>query len=263
LPYFIALNNYGICFIHPKDYEGAQRILYKAIDLSLAARKRGPDGIFIPLGQVRLLQLVLHLNLAFLLMDMHELAEAELQLREADELIPLVSKRAVAAWHDHYVGICALWEYESGKFAAAENELAKAKNPDFPSCLRVRAKLHIVRQEFAEAETLLRKYQDAERKKGTLHRPDLLGATLDFAESLFGQGKHDDAFAALEEARSIAADYALPADATWRQTLENWRGRAHEIGKADMAESLAADLHKMPAPEPWAILILDKLRVQK
>lgn len=261
--YFVALNNYGICFIQLRDYQAAQRILEKAIDLTLSVRKReGDRSAVMPLGQVQMVQFVLHLNLAFLLMEMREMREAELQLRDADALMPLLSKRTRAAWYDHYVGICALWEFESGKFAAAEDELAQAGNPDFPSCLRVRAKLHLVRQEFAEAERLLRRYQETERKKGTLHRPDLLKATLDLAEALFGQGKHDDAVAALQEARSIVADYALPADDAWRRTLESWRDRARELGKANLAESLAADLHKMPAPTPQAIAILDKLRIR-
>jgi tetratricopeptide (TPR) repeat protein len=262
LDYFTVLNNYGICFIYLKDYEAAQKILEKAIDLTFAARKREANRLVrMQLQQVQMFQFVLHLNLAFLFMEMQELAEAELQLREADGLLPMLPKRTQRSWHDHYVAICALWEFESGKFAEAKSEVAQARNADYPVCLRVRAKLHMVRQEFAEAEQVLRKYQDEQRKQGTLHRPELLQPTLEFAESLYGQGKHDDTFASLQEARTIVADFALPPDAAWRKVLETWLRRARELGKPEVAASLEADLLRMPATANQAVTILEKFRI--
>ena len=50
-------------------------------------------------------QFLLHMNLAFLFMEMQELAEAEQQLLEADALLPLLTKRTRAGWHDHYLTI--------------------------------------------------------------------------------------------------------------------------------------------------------------
>jgi len=261
LDYFVGLNNYGICFIHLKDYETAQSILERAIDLTLTARKREADRMVImPLKQVQMLQFVLHMNLAFLFMEMTELGEAELQLREADAMVPLLSKKVKAAWHDHYVAMCALWEFESGNFAEAEKEIAEAGNPNYPACLRVRARLHMVRHELPQAEELLRKHQAEEKKKGTLHRPEMLKPVLDFAEVLFGQGKPDEAIAALNEARAIVADFKLPADAAWRRSLELWRRRAHEMKRPELAESLGTDIDRLVTAPSNAITILDRFK---
>jgi tetratricopeptide (TPR) repeat protein len=262
LDYFTALNNYGICFISLKDFEAAQRILEKAIDLTLGVRKRQQNSLVkMPLHTVQWFECILRMNLVFLLMEMHELAEAELQLRQADAILPLLSKRTQAAYFDHYVGICALWEFKSGKLAEAASEIAEARNPDYSVCLSVRAKLHIVGQEFALAEQLLRKYQNEVLKKGILRRPDLLDHTLDLAEALFGQRKHDDAFASLQEARSIVADFAMPADDAWRKALATWHQRATELGRTKLAASLDMELAQaMATPNP-AITILDKFRV--
>ena len=111
------------------------------------------------------------------------------------------------------------------------------------------------------AEQSLRKYRKLTSALGTLHRPGLVDSTLDFAESLFGQAKHDDAFASLHEARSIVADFALPSDAAWRKTLETWLQRARELGKADLVASLEADLQAMPAAAEQRITILKKFRI--
>ncbi|MBI3821958.1 MAG: tetratricopeptide repeat protein [Planctomycetes bacterium] len=262
--YFVVLNNYGICFIHLKDYERAQRILEQAIDLSLTARKREAGASFIMrLQQVQLLQFVLHLNLAFLLMEMNELAEAELQLREADALAPMLSKRTYTGWHDHYHVVCAHWESQMGKHAAAEAELADVRNQDYPPCLRERARLHLARREFIQAEQLLRKYQEAESKKGTLHIPDKLKPTLEFADSMFGQKKVDDAFAALQEARAIVADFKIPADGEWRAVLTTWLQRAKDAGRPDLARSLEDEIARIPVTTPTAVTILEKIRARQ
>lgn len=107
-----------------------------------------------------------------------------------DKIVPMLSKSAMAGWYDHYVGICALWEFESGHFAEVENVLTQGDNADYYVLLRIRVKLCLVRQDYPQAEKLSRQYQEVERKKGLLHRPELLKMTLDFAEALFGQGKH-------------------------------------------------------------------------
>jgi tetratricopeptide (TPR) repeat protein len=260
--YFVGLNNYGICFIHLKDFESAQRILEKAIDMILAARKREADRYAVmPLQQVQTLEFVLHLNLAFLFMEMHELREAELQLRDADALEPLLTNKAQAGWEDHYIAICAMWEFEASNYVEAEREIAQARNPEYPACLRLRARLQLAKQQFAEAEDLTRRYFAFEKKKGTLHRPDLLKATLELAEALFGQGKRDDALAAFQEARSIVADFALPHDAEWGKTLEVWATRARQLDRLELADALEKELAAISARPSKAIMILEKFRV--
>jgi tetratricopeptide (TPR) repeat protein len=262
--YFVALNNYAICFIHLQDFAAAQRLLEKTLDLTLSIRnRRSGQRVVLPLAQMQIIQFVMHLNLAFLLMEMGELAEAELQLRDADALLALISQKTIAAWSDHYFAICALWEFESGKFAEAEAEIAQARNADFPSCLSVRARLHLVRQEFAQAEALIRKYRDLERKKGTLHRPELLRTTLDLAECEFALAKREEAFATLAKARAIVADFALPADNHWREAMRTWVARARDQGKADLAAEIEANLRALPALVSPGITISEKFRAQR
>lgn len=261
LDYFIGLNNYGICFIHVKDYESAQRILEKAVDMILAARKH-EAGKYpkIALANVQSLEFLLRLNLAFLFMEMRELHEAELQLRDADVLAPLLQSKVMAQWNDHYAAICAMWEFQAGNFQLAEEELARAKNPDYPACLRMRMKLHIVRMEFAKAEALARVFQAAEHKRGVLHRPEMLSPTLDLSEALFGLGKQEAAFATFEEARAIVVDYAIPSDVAWRKLLELWLKRARDSKRSELAEALEKDLAKIASLPSKATTILDKFK---
>jgi tetratricopeptide (TPR) repeat protein len=262
LDYFVVLNNHAICYVHLRDFENAQRMLEKALDLTLAARKNeARTAVTMPLAQVQWLQFVLHMNLAFLFIEMHELGEAEGQLREADDLAPLLPARNMKTWHDHYVGLCAYWEFEAGRPKQAERELADASNPDYPVCLRVRAKLALSRQQYAEADEALRKFRASEEKKGPLQRPELYKTALELAEARFGLGKREDAFAALAEARAIVADFKLPADSVWRRSMQTWAQRAQALGKADVLASLEAELQMMPA-SPQAITILDKFRAQ-
>jgi tetratricopeptide (TPR) repeat protein len=261
LDYFIGLNNYGICFIHVKDYEAAQRILEKAVDMILAARKREADKLVnMALTQVQALEFVLRLNLAFLFLEMRELHEAELQLRDADVLAPLLPRKTMAQWNDHYAAICAMWEFHAGNFGQAEKEIARAKNPEYPACLRMRCRLHMVRMQFDEAETLARKYQEAEKKRGVLHRPEMLPAMLDFAEALHGNHKPKEAFDAFVEARSIVIDFDMPADASWGKTLERWLKLARESNQAELADMLEKDLAKIATMPSKAITILDKFK---
>jgi tetratricopeptide (TPR) repeat protein len=264
LDYLTMLNNFAIYYIHLKDYGEALRILEKAVDLTFALKKPEASGvIYVSVAVLHPYQVLLHLNLAFLFMEMRELAEADAHLDAAGSMLPLLGERGRARFVDHYVGTCALWDCEAGKFADAESELADAGHADYPVCLRVRAILHRVRGEFAEAERLLRKYQENIRKTGTLHRPEMLKATLEFAECLFGQSKHDEAFAALQEAQSLVAEFALPTDAAWKKTLVTWLQRARDLGKADVVASLEVELQRIPPASEQSIAILEKFRIHK
>jgi hypothetical protein len=64
------------------------------------------------------------------------------------------------------------------------------------------------------------------------------------------------------EARSIVADFHLPLDAYWQQTLKTWLPRLRDLGKADLAAQLDAELQQTPASASHAVTILDKLRIQ-
>ena len=190
--YFVSLNNYAIFFMHRRDYDAAQQILERVLDLILPAAKGREVGLPRRLDG---LEFILHLNVAYLFMLMHQLTEAKHHLHEADTLFQGLPGPRQKAMHDHFVCLRALWNYEAGKFANAWSEVERVENPDYAASLSVRAKLHLVALDYAAAEGLRRKSFDQERKKGTLHRPELLDATRELAESLFGQGKHDEAIA--------------------------------------------------------------------
>lgn len=119
----------------------------------------------------------------------------------------------------------------------------------------------MARREFVEAERILCNTIGQWANLGTSHRPENIDNCLDLAEALFGQLKHDAAFASLQEARSIVADFAMPADAAWCKTLETWLQRAREPGKADEVASLEAELQKIPVTANHVITILEKFRI--
>jgi hypothetical protein len=97
---------------------------------------------------------------------------------------------------------------------------------------------------------------------GTSNRPLLLDTRIDLAEALFGQAKHDEAFASFAEARSIVADFALPADHAWRKALATWLQRAKDLGRTELAAALEKELAQVSATPMQAITILEKFRIQ-
>jgi len=260
--YFIALNNLAVFFIDHQDYAAGQRILEKVLDLTLLWSKGGikPAASF-PI--VQLFEFVLHLNLVVLFVRMEELSLAADYLEEAkDAFFGKPTKLQQKQLGDHYRGVRALLLHAQGQFTMAVNELDKAKDQDNPLCLSVRAKLHLARQDFSEAEQVLRKYLALQGKNGSLHRPDLCDGVLDLAESLFGQSKYDEASNALEEARAITRDFALPAAAAWRKALADFLHRAQQLGRTADIAWLEAELHKMSAAPQLAITISPRLRIR-
>jgi tetratricopeptide (TPR) repeat protein len=264
IDYFIALNNAAIHFIHLRDVATAQRYLERALDQTLLRRTHGPAarGARLAAPAASNIELILQLNLAFLFLQMHEVTEAADHMKEAGELLAELAAKRRIRFHDHYQAMRGLLRYAEGRFADAAHEVELARDANYPACLRVRAKLHLVRQEFAEAERLSRQYADFEGKKGSLHRPELRDHLLDLAEGLFGQGKVDEAMATMREALSIVADFALPADVTWRRALEGWLRRAPEARKDDMRAALAAELDRIATMPEHGITISDRLRIR-
>jgi tetratricopeptide (TPR) repeat protein len=259
--YFVALNNLAAYLIDVHDHAAAQRILEKLLDLTLVWSKGG----FKPAATgstVHMIEFILHINLVVLFRRMEELTLAADHLEEADALFGKLSQRHQRQFHDHYRGVRALLLHAQGQFAQAASELDKAHDPDHLLCLAVRAKLHLARGDFVQADQLLRKYLDREGKVGPLHRPELRDQMLDLAESLFGQGKHDEAFTALQEARDITRDFALPAISTWRKTLVNWLPRAQQLVRTDDMAWLEDDLHTMATAPEQAITILPRFRIR-
>jgi tetratricopeptide (TPR) repeat protein len=262
LDYFIALNNYAVYFIDLCDHAAAQRILEQILDLTLFWQKRRQASRASSHHWVHLLELVLHMNLVVLFVQMQEVGEAADHMEEADAIFPRLSRRQQAKLGDHFLGTRALLLYARGQFASAARELDKAKDASYPMCLHVQAKLALVRLEFAQAEHLLRQCFDREGKKGSLHRPDLRDHTLELAESLFGQGKHDEAFATLQDVRAMVADFAMPPTTAWRKSLASWLQRARELHRPDQVALLEADLQKATDAD-LGIVISPRLRIRR
>jgi hypothetical protein len=90
----------------------------------------------------------------------------------------------------------------------------------------------------------------------------LCDLTEDLAESQFGQGKHEEAFATFEEARKIVSDFALPHDKEWRTALARWLQRARDLDRPAMAASLEAEVQQKATSADGRVMILDTFRVR-
>ncbi len=92
--------------------------------------------------------------------------------------------------------------------------------------------------------------------------PENINPALDpRRKALFGQAKHDEAFVAFQEARSIVADFALPPDDAWRNALTTWLQRAKDLGRTELVAPLESELAQASGAPNQAITILEKLRI--
>jgi tetratricopeptide (TPR) repeat protein len=280
--YLVALKNLAVFLIDAKEYETAQRVLDRAIDETLIlkkpAEKEPINTVVVEIGpkktqitasiQRELAPLAewdfyLHWVVTYLLIEANRLPESQQAFQYASELHERLDGKKRAALNDHHFLLRAHWLCAIGDFEQAGQMIAKARpGPEDPLFVRVQARIEIARGNHAAAEQVLHPFLELQRSMGTTHRPDLLPHALALAESLFGQGKHDEAFAAFQDARGIVADFALPADAAWQKTLQTWLQRAKDLGRTDLAASLEAELQKIPANVNQAITILEKLRIQ-
>jgi tetratricopeptide (TPR) repeat protein len=253
LDYHIALNNLAIFQTEGREFEAAQRTLEKALDAGPVLRKAHAESPE--------LELVLHLNLVNLLVNMRCLDQARPLLIEAERLLGTVGQSSRQAFRIKFLENRSLWHCAIGDYAAASSDASDAGQTESAAFLWVQAKVHLARNEFAQAEPLLRQSRELVGKTKTLHCPENLEPTLDLAEAQFGQAKHSDAFATLQDARSIVADFALPPDAIWKKSLETWLQRARDVGKMDIATTLQAELATIPAAANQAFTVLEKFRI--
>jgi tetratricopeptide (TPR) repeat protein len=267
LAYFLAVKTFAVLLVDCKEYESAQRILEKAIDEILLLKKpvTGTAPAASNAWDVAALaewDFVLHWTLVYLLVEAGELDEAKLQMDEVDLVLKRLHPRWQASYRDTLLILQSLWYCAAERFAEASSLCQQiVTNLEDPVRVRVQTQVDLARQEYGQAEQRLRQFFDVQRKNGTLHRPDLLPQTLGLAESLFGQGKHDEAFTSFQEARSIVADFAMPADRAWRKTLATWLPRAKDSGRAELASSLEKELAS-PTPNQ-AITVLERFRLRR
>jgi tetratricopeptide (TPR) repeat protein len=254
--YFATLNNYAAYLINVRDFARAQPILEQLLEI--VALLKQTDQVSGD-ADLHFMKLILHLNLVILFVQLHELDEAANHGLEGDAVFEKLIPTQQAQINDFYRLTCARLRHAQGRLVDACRELERVRNPE-PASLPLRAKLSLTRQEFSQAEQLLRKWLDAYRRVGALHRPESIEINLDLAESLFGQGKHDDAFTALQDARVLVADFAVAPWPAWYQALASWRQRAQELGRTATVASLEADLQARTSVVEQGITISAKLR---
>lgn len=259
--YLVALNNYALFCMNGKDYAAAETTLEKLIDFIPLAKKLGNDKALSATHDVLVLDFLFHLNLAQLLIGISEFKEAGLHIQETEAIFSQIQKEKQAELSTVMLCLRPAWHSAMGEFEKAWHDCEGAADPKSPVLWLVRAKVALSHGQHAEAERFLRDSLKMAQKMGTMHRPELLEININLSEALFGQAKHDDAFASLQEARSIVTDFALPPDAAWKKTLETWLERARELGKAGLAASLDAELQHIPATANQAITILEKFRI--
>src|SRR5262249_46668615 len=179
MDYLIALNNYAVYLIDVWDFMAAQNTLEKVLDLALFWKKApGADNAATQIS-IRLAETCFHLSLVFLFVRMDALAEARDHLEEADAIVPKLTRRQELTLGDYHRAVAALLLYAEGRFADAAGRLRDVKNQDHLLGLHVRAKLHLVAREFSQAEQVLHKLFDLERKKGSVHCPGLRDHVMD------------------------------------------------------------------------------------
>jgi tetratricopeptide (TPR) repeat protein len=194
--------------------------------------------------------------------SMEEVGLAADHLEGADALFGKLVKpqRQLVDW---VRGIRALLLHAQGRFEAASGELDEIQDQEGLMCLSVRAKLCLARGDFSQAERLLRKYLGLAGKYGPGHRPDVREQVLDLAESLLGGGKPDEAFDALEEARAITRDFALPTTPAWRRALADWLRRARDSSRTADAARLEAESEALLVSPQQAITVSPKFRLRR
>lgn len=258
VPYMYAMETYAMVLVQVKDYAEAQKVEEKIQDWIPVAKKR--------LGNVVMLlydewELSVRLRLTCLFIQIGALAEARRQLNQARGFLGAIQGERKQFFHDHILACSAMLKHAEGDFFEAWRDCEQIGDAEDPFTLTIRAKISLARQQFSQAEELLRRRLDLWWPNTTRRHPALFDPTLDLAEAQFGQAKHADAFVSLQEARSIAADFALPPDSAWKETLQTWLQRARDLGNTDLAASLDAELQKIPEPVDRAITILEKFRV--
>jgi tetratricopeptide (TPR) repeat protein len=202
------------------------------------------------------------MNLACLFAKVGYLDLAVVYMERATKSFESLSWLKRRSYRDLFLGQRSLFKCATGQYDAVEDDHAQARGREIPSLTWAQAKVHLHRRDFPTAELLLRKSLEYSDRVNASFHPGNLDIYLDLAEAQFGQAKHDDAFASLQEARDIVAEFALPADDTWRKALATWRQRAGELGRADLAASLDAELALATEMSEPGIKILERFRVQ-
>jgi len=261
MDYFISLNNFAVLLLFHKDFESAQRILERVLDLALAAKKGNDGGIItVTDGQLQSIQFVLHLNLVCVFLEMQEADAMRYHLFETETFFDALPKGMRKQFHDHFIALRARCLFERKKYDAAWKQLEEAVDANAPNVVRMRGRLHLHEREFAEAESCFKRYEDSQRKVCVSHHPQHLDLRLHLAECEFQQGKFEAAFTSLEEARNLVTDFSLPRDSKYHEKLRPWLERAGAHGKTELVKALAEDVRQTAAESETAIAVLERFR---
>jgi tetratricopeptide (TPR) repeat protein len=254
--YVMCLNNCALNQIDVRQYSRAQVYLEKAMDWLPMANKPTGKAMSLQIAQPDM-EFVLHLNLATLFVAIEALPEARHHLHEAQALLETLSRRQRGDGESRLLQVRAQERMKSGDVDAAEKLCPMI---ELNARLPIELKVLLHRKQFHDAEKLLNPVMDR-WMRSSRPPPVFLDFLLDYAESLFGQDLHENAFTAFQLARRIASSYRMAQDLAWRKTLETWLKRARDLEKHELAASLEAELQRMPAANQ-AITILDKLRIR-
>jgi tetratricopeptide (TPR) repeat protein len=258
LNYVIALTNYAQYLAACRRFEAAQRLLEEVIDFLPPLKK--PTASRGLRRAAENCESILQMNIAFVLIEIGAADQAEPHLETAAAALPLAPRGDRASLQEGLIMLRCRMHCALGDFARAEEEISHAANPDQSGFDQIRAAVSLSRGEFARAEAWARSDFANPGFVGETHRPETLELRLILANALFGQAKLEEAFKAFEEARSVVADFGMPADEYWRKTLATWLQRAKDEDRAILATSLEQEITKVAATPLQAVMVLDKLR---
>jgi tetratricopeptide (TPR) repeat protein len=262
MDYFVALNNYAVFLLYHKEYEASQRILERVLDLALATKKRNDGVVTVTDAQLLLIQFILHINLVCIFLEMEEIAAMRYHLRGAEGFFNALPKGPRKQFQDHFLALRARCLFERRKVDAAWDMLEDALDPHHMNILRIRGRLHLHEGEYAEAESYFAHYEAEQSKICVAHHPQHLELRVYLAECQYHLGKFDAAFASIEKARSLIADFALPRDERWREKLQPWHDRAVQHGKMELANAIAEELRRTLTANETAVVVLERFRGQ-
>ncbi len=262
---YFTLNEYAHFLTTGKRYEHAQSILETALDMATPIAHKVVGGAAAQFEKIDFLTIdfLTHDNLASLLLAIKEPDLASWYLQYMEAALASMWKNERDKYQGRALVTKCLLLLQGGQHVEARSLIEKAEGVASPLLDYVQTKVALAFQEWEAADEHSGKHLAQARKSGPLHRPELLDSILDAAECKLALDDQEEAMNLLAEARSIVVDFALPTDAQWVKSLETWLQRAKDLGRNEVAQSLAAELAQAAAKPCQAITILEKFRVHK
>jgi tetratricopeptide (TPR) repeat protein len=251
-----GLNQCAVFEIRARRFDKAQEILEKSFDCAILAKHPASNRKSTSSDEV-----TLHLNLAYLFIQMNAIPEADHQLNEAEcrlKELPYGFRRKA---EDVLYQLLAERELIFSNMESAADHLEKVQNKDTMTYQRVRAKLHFACKEYSEAAELLAQLLYVQSKHFA-SRPILLDSFLIYAEANFALGRQEYAFGGLKAMLAIMFINGIPRDAKWREVVETWLPRARELGQTEVLGRLETEARRMVDQPYQNVTVIERFRVQ-